>query len=142
MAEIRRQGRSLLIGLVMIGIGVFVGYVWPRNEVTPSSQTGTAQVVPGKVPASPAVSTAVSTAMFQVRFTPSKSKHTHDVYWLIPGFTRWQPPNSATWTSKTRPSCLKYASPAPVPVTIGAMTVNYGNSQRSEQVIAWLKCGG
>jgi hypothetical protein len=136
MAEIRRQGRSLLVGLVMIGIGVFVGYVWPRNEVTPSSETGTAQVV-----ASQPAAASGSMARFQVRFTPSKSKGKRETYWLVAGFTRWQPLNAVSWTSATRPSCLKYTSPAPVKVTIGAMTVNFGNSQGSEHVIAWLKCG-
>src|SRR5258708_33283433 len=112
MAELRKLGRSWLIGVTLIAVGAVVGYALPQNTVSPKSEVGLVTSA-SPAPAGDGTATIVS-------FTPRGG--TRQTL-LINDFTPWQGKQSGPWSHVSEAPCLS-SSATPDRVTLGMVTIH------------------
>ncbi len=127
MAELRKLGRSWLIGGTLIAVGAVVGYALPQNTVSPKSEVGMVTSA-SPAPAGDGTATIVS-------FTPRGG--TRQTL-LINDFTPWQGKRrldrvlrlrflaaSARRASPHR-AAAGHSAPRPTPVQVGCGRASAG----------------
>jgi len=126
MADVTQRGRSLLFGVVLIVVGVFVGHALPQNTATPAAEIGTVTYVK--------LQTGGSGTQFV--FKPkSGGQQTYQLDTPTP----WQN-KPGSWHLSGMPTCLVPNSHIPHRVTIGVITVQPTDSLAGGPFIAWIKC--
>src|SRR5258708_36418749 len=123
MAELRKLGRSWLIGVTLIAVGAVVGYALPQNTVSPKSEVG---MVTSARPAPAGDGTATI-----VSFTPRGG--TRQTL-LINDFTPWQGKQSGPWSHVSEAPCPSISA-TPGPVTLGDVTIHAVRSPSRRAIV-------
>jgi hypothetical protein len=124
----QQRVRTWLIGVVLIAVGVLVGYVLPQNSVTPKSEVGKIMSVHGSV------GSAKAGFEFQAKGVSGL------VHYLLEDPTPWQAKPNAAWHSTGQPSCLVPDSTTPVKVTLGVISVHAVGSAPGNPMVVWIEC--
>lgn len=129
MADLQKRGRSYLVSLTLIGLGVVVGYALPESTVSPKSEIGT-------IMSSAAKSTGPTTSFV---FKPKTG--TRETFRFI-NSTPWQATSSGKWQHLGVPPCLTSPSGKPNSVTIGVVNIHSVDQAPGEMMVAWVECYG
>ncbi len=115
------------MSLVLIAVGVFVGYLLPRHSASPSAETGTVT----------AIRPLANGAGTEFVFKP-KGGTSHSYRFAVR--TPWREQASGTWRTTGRPSCLAPRSSAPRTITLGVVSIQSVNAAPGGDVVVWLQC--
>ena len=121
--------RTWLVGAVLIALGAAVGYLVPRNTVSPKSEVGHVMSVTGGI-GSP-------NAGFE--FKASKGA-TGLVHYKLEDPIPWQATPNGAWHTSGQPTCLQPGSTTPVKVTLGAISVDAVGSAPGGSMVVWIEC--
>jgi hypothetical protein len=120
----RTRARSWIWGVVLLAIGAIVGYAWPQNNASPSSENGVVTAVSPNL--------AASDTHFSFR---PKGGSPQDLV-LYPA-TPWQATSSAEWTHTGTPSCLVKGEKN---ITVGVVNIHAVNTAPGGLMVAWVEC--
>jgi hypothetical protein len=129
IADLQKRGRSWLVSLLLIGLGVVVGYALPASSVSPKSEVGTILSSAAKAagPSTSFVFKAKAGARQTFRFVNS---------------TPWQATSGGKWNHLGVPPCLTSPSGKPNSVTVGVVNIHSVDSAPGQTMVAWLECYG
>ncbi len=128
--DIAQRARRWAVGLLMLGIGVAIGYALPQSTASPRTAVGTVMSV-----TKPAVGTAA-----QIAFKPKGA--TSIVHYTLESPTPWQQQADGTWHPTGQPPCLVPGSTTPTPVTLGVVTVSSVGPTPGGSDVVWVECYG
>lgn len=129
MADLQKRGRSWLVSLLLIGLGVVVGYALPASSVSPKSEVGT-------ILSSAAHATGPSTS-----FVFKAKAGTRQTFRFV-NSTPWQVTSGGKWNHLGVPPCLTSPSGKPNSVTVGVVNIHSVDSAPGQMMVAWLECYG
>lgn len=124
----QQRARGWLIGAVLIVLGVFVGYAWPQNNVSPKSEVGSVTSVTGNI------GSAGAGFEFKTKGVPGL------VHYTLEDPTPWQAKLNGTWHMTGQPPCLVADSKTPVKVTLGVISVHPVGSAPGNPMVVWIEC--
>jgi hypothetical protein len=125
--ESMRKLRRVIIGIVLLALGVGLGYTWPRSSAWPAAETGTVL----------SVNVAAHGAPITFVFRPTTGK---EQQFVLASPTPWQPAPAAKWYASGRPSCITPGSSVPARATIGVIGVRSTSGAPAESVVVWIQC--
>lgn len=127
MADVKQRGRSWLIGVALIVVGVLVGQAIPRDTAAPAAESGTlTSATKGACGSGTAI-------VFQYK----GSRQT----FTLGDRTPWQD-KPGVWHPGGLPSCMTPSARTPSHITIGVVNVQSTGTLAGGLLVVWIRCEG